>query len=109
MISRFLTRTAFAALTFVAALQASFAQSTALDDRLAAYAADDDGPMAPNRFGLNYRMGLNISVDFRKLGGLALSQPGPATGSAVNRTYDNGYNRVDSSTNAGGVTWFWGY
>src|ERR1051325_1934752 len=26
-----------------------------------------------NRLGLNYRMGLNISVDFRKLGGLALS------------------------------------
>src|SRR5580765_8982885 len=62
-----------------------------------------------NRIGLNYRMGLNISVDFHRLGGLALSDPGPAHGSAVNRHYDNGYNLVDSSTNAGGYTWFWGY
>jgi opacity protein-like surface antigen len=62
-----------------------------------------------NRIGLNYRMGLNISVDFHKLGGLALSDPGPARGSAVNRHYDNGYNLVDSSTNAGGYTWYWGY
>jgi opacity protein-like surface antigen len=62
-----------------------------------------------NRIGISYQMGLNISVDFRKFGGLALSQPGPAAGSAINRNYDNGYNRVDSSTNAGGVTWNWGY
>ena len=62
-----------------------------------------------NRIGINYRMGLNISVDFRHLGGLAGANAGPATGSAVNRNYDNGYNRVDSSTNAGGLTWNWGY
>src|SRR6266699_2001460 len=62
-----------------------------------------------NRIGINYRMGLNISVDFRKLGGLALSNPGPRTGSAVNRNYDDGYVLVDSSTNAGGYTWYWGY
>jgi hypothetical protein len=62
-----------------------------------------------NRFGVNYRMGLNISVDFRHLGGLNGANAGPAIGSAVNRNYDNGYNRVDSSTNAGGLTWNWGY
>ena len=62
-----------------------------------------------NRIGISYRMGLNISVDFKKFGGLALSDPGPASGSTVNRNYDNGYNRVDSSTNAGGLTWNWGY
>ncbi len=62
-----------------------------------------------NRFGLSYQMGLNIGVDFRKFGGLALSQPGPATGSTFNRNYDNGYNRIDSSTNAGGLTCNWGY
>src|SRR3954452_21283028 len=62
-----------------------------------------------NRIGLNYRMGLNMSVDFRHLGGLAGQNPGPQQGSAVNRNYDNGYNRVDSSTNAGGLTWNWGY
>jgi hypothetical protein len=55
-------------------------------------------------------MGLNISVDFKKLGGFpALTDPGPATGSQVNRNYDNGYNRVDSSGNTNNQTWFWGY
>jgi hypothetical protein len=54
-------------------------------------------------------MGVNISVDFRKLGGLQLSDPGPATGGQVNRNYDDGYNRLDSSGNAGNMTWNWGY
>jgi hypothetical protein len=70
----------------------------------------EEGP-APrlNRIGLSYAMGVNISVDFRKLGGLQLSQPGPVTGGAVNRNYDNGYNRVDVSGNANNFTWDWGY
>lgn len=62
-----------------------------------------------NRIGISYMMGVNISVDFRHLGGLQLSDPGPATGANVNRSYDNGYNRVDISGNAGGQTWYWGY
>ena len=68
-------------------------------------------PEKLNRIGLSYRMGMNITVDFRKLGGFPpLSDPGPATGSTFNRTYDNGsYNKVDISTNAGGMTWYWGY
>jgi hypothetical protein len=103
------TFTPTALLTLVVASQSSFGQSAASDERLTAFASDDQGPMTQNRLGLNYRMGLNITVDFRKLGGLALSDPGPAIGSTFNRNYDNGYNRVDSSTNAGGVTWYWGY
>ncbi len=66
----------------------------------------------PNKIGLFYRMGLNITVDFKKLGGLALSDPGPVAGSAVNRNYDDGYNRVDiTGNNHGGFigTWYWGY
>jgi len=66
-------------------------------------------PPMLNRIGISYLMGINISVDYRHLGGLQLSDPGPATGVAVNRYYDNGYNRVDISGNAGGQTWFWGY
>jgi hypothetical protein len=64
-----------------------------------------------NRLALSYRMGLNIRVDFKKLGGFApIGDPGPATGTAVDRTYDNGsYNKVDSSGNLGGQTWNWGY
>jgi hypothetical protein len=109
MTPRFLTPTALLAVVFAVVRQSAVGQSTATDQRLAAIVDDYQGPITQNRLGLNYRMGLNISVDFRKLGGLALSDPGPATGSTVNRNYDNGYNRVDSSTNAGGVTWYWGY
>jgi hypothetical protein len=66
-------------------------------------------PPTLNRIGVSYLMGVNISVDFRHLGGLQLSDPGPATGATVNRFYDNGYNRVDISGNSGGQTWYWGY
>ena len=72
-------------------------------------------PEPRNRIGLSYRMGLNITVDFRKLGGLApVSNPGAETGGAVDRTYDNGYNLVDITGNNHGpgfenTTWNWGY
>jgi hypothetical protein len=68
-------------------------------------------PERLNRISLSYRMGMNITVDFNKLGGFpALSDPGPATGSTFDRNYDNGsYNMVDSSGNLGGTTWYWGY
>ena len=64
-----------------------------------------------NKLSLSYQMGLNIRVDFKKLGGFApIGDPGPASGTAVDRTYDNGsYNKVDISGNAGGMTWNWGY
>ena len=63
-----------------------------------------------NRVSLSYRMGFNINVDFKKLGGFGNpNDPGPDTGSASDRSYDDGYNRVDSSGNAGGQTWYWGY
>lgn len=62
-----------------------------------------------NRFGVSYRMGFNISARFKNLGGFAAqSNPGPAT-NGVDHIYDDGYNRVDSSTNAANSTWFWGY
>jgi hypothetical protein len=63
-----------------------------------------------NRVGVSYRMGFNITADFRSSSGpSASSNPGPATGGAVERFYDDGYNRVDSSGNFGDTTWFWGY
>jgi hypothetical protein len=69
-------------------------------------------PETLNKIGLNYRMGLNITADFRKLGGLHLSDPGAKTGTAVNRTYDNGTNGVDIDNNVHGDftgTWYWGW
>ncbi len=62
------------------------------------------------RMGLSYRMNYNISTRFGNVGGFrARTNPGPATGSNVDRNYDNGFNRVDVSGNAGGQTWYWGY
>ena len=83
--------------------------------------APDVGPMPTleippaqtlNKIGLSYRMGMNITVDFKRLGGLALSDPGPPNGTHVNRNYDDGYNRVDATgNNHGGFvgTWNWRY
>jgi len=63
-----------------------------------------------NKINLSYRLGLNITVDFKKLGGFGNpNDPGPDTGSTENRNYDDGYNLVDISGNAGGQTWYWGY
>src|SRR5580692_989632 len=71
---------------------------------------NDDTDRPTQRFGLSYRAGFNITADFRNLGGFpASSSPGPATGGGIDRIYDDGYVRVDSSGNAGGQTWFWGY
>jgi hypothetical protein len=101
------------ALLFVSALQLRTAGaqsgSTNSTDRVPPIALEAAPPEFKNRIGISYRMGLNITVDFKKLGGLGLSNPGPANGGAVNRNYDNGYNRVDSSGNADNQTWYWGY
>lgn len=57
-----------------------------------------------NRFSLGARIGMNFDAKFQT----TRPQPGPPTG-GVDHTYDNGYVRVDSSGNAGDLTWNWGY
>src|SRR5206468_1050735 len=70
--------------------------------------ADQDGPL--NHIGLSYRPGFNMTARFKNLGGFhTMSNPGPATGGKTDRFYDDGYNRVDVSTNTLGLTYFWGY
>jgi hypothetical protein len=71
-------------------------------------------PIAKNRLSLSYRLGLNITADFRRLGGFSpATDPGPDSGATENRNYDNGYNRVDiSGNNHPGfpdTTWNWGF
>src|SRR5690349_2363534 len=62
-----------------------------------------------NRFGVSYRMGFNISARFKNLGGYtAGTNPGAAI-AGIDHNYDDGYNRVDSSTNSNNSTWNWGY
>ena len=64
-----------------------------------------------NRFGASFRPGFNIEASFSGLGGFARrTDPGPAnTSESVDRNYDDGYNRVDSSGNVGRLTGYWGY
>jgi hypothetical protein len=59
-----------------------------------------------NRFWGGGRALFNVKAEF---GHGAATDPGPAGQSGVDRTYDNGYVRVDDSGNAGGVTWNWGF
>lgn len=63
-----------------------------------------------NHVGLNFRVGLNIKARFNNIGAsISAAQPGPATGGGIDRTYDDGYVRVDASGNQGGLTWNWSY
>jgi hypothetical protein len=99
-------------LAFLVALNPGFraaAQTLPSEETVPTVKLEPVSPETKNRIGMSYLMGMNITVDFKRLGGLALSNPGSLIGSAVNRNYDNGYNRVDISTNAGGMTWYWGY
>ena len=63
----------------------------------------------PNWFSVGPQFGLNITARFNHLGNVNPAAPGPATGGGLNRTYDDGFVGVDSSGNAGGKTWNWGY
>lgn len=75
----------------------------------------EEKPISKNHLILSYRLGLNITADFRRLGGFpALTDPGPDSGATENRNYDNGYNRVDITGNNHqpgfpDTTWNWGF
>lgn len=53
---------------------------------------------------------LNSKVNFRQLGAhTSPALPGPSTGGAVDRTYDDGFNRLDALGNPDNTTTYWGY
>jgi hypothetical protein len=62
-------------------------------------------PDNPNRLSLGARLGFNFKADFRNS---APVNSGPLTPGATH-VYDDGYVLPDSSGNAGGLTWNWGY
>jgi hypothetical protein len=76
---------------------------------------EEPQPVNKNRFGLSYRMSFNMTAEFKNVGNVGRNprgagrDPGPAEGDAVDRFYDDGYNRVDISGNKDGLTWFWAY
>lgn len=80
---------------------------------IAGAAPPDDTPWKKNRISVSFKAVFNIDAEFVDPGTqFALSDPGPDTGSAEDRTYDNGYNLVDSTgNNHGGTigTWYWGF
>jgi hypothetical protein len=63
----------------------------------------------PNRFFLGPRFGMNFKADFHNNASYFNTvNPGLVAGGA-DHTYNDGYVLVDSSGNAGGLTWNWGY
>lgn len=64
-----------------------------------------------NRVRIGYRMGTNVSVGFKDLESISLHRRSTASGYRSGRSgeYQDGYVRTDSSGNAGGLTWNWGY
>jgi hypothetical protein len=62
-----------------------------------------------NRVSLSYRMGLNITADFKGLGGFAArTDPGANTLPGQSRQYDDGYVQPDIR-GLPNLTWNWGY
>jgi len=58
------------------------------------------------QFGLSTRLGL--TADFRNIGQWDSPNAVSGFGSVTNRTYDDGFNRVDFTGNIGGLTSHWG-
>ena len=79
----------------------------------ASLAADGDGDLASStnktRYTVRGRLGLNIKAKLTGIGSFPAATDIGGTGSALDHFYDDGYVRVDTSGNAGGQTWYWGY
>jgi hypothetical protein len=75
--------------------------------------AESESLWKRNRISVSFKAVFNIDAEFVDPGStFSLSDPGPDTGSVEERTYDNGFNRVDiTGNNHGGVigTWYWDY
>ncbi|MES2441058.1 MAG: hypothetical protein V4584_18490 [Verrucomicrobiota bacterium] len=64
---------------------------------------------SPWRFGAGYAPLVGLKTDFDGLGGFSSPFEQKPVGGTVDREYDDGFVRVDSSDNFGGETWNWGY
>lgn len=59
--------------------------------------------------GAGYSTMIGLKAEFSGLGGTPSSSGIPSSDPGTDRTYDDGFNRVDSTGNTGGITWNWGY
>lgn len=82
----------------------AIAGESLLDD-IATTSAKD----SPWRVGGGYSHLLGLKSEFRGLGRYNSPNIAQPLGSGINRDYDNGYVRIDSSNNEGGQTWNWSY
>jgi hypothetical protein len=64
---------------------------------------------SPWRVGAGYAQFLGLKTKFSGLGTFNNPNTLQPLGSGINRNYDNGYVRLDSSGNLGGQTWNWSY
>ncbi|HEV2691762.1 MAG TPA: hypothetical protein VG347_02590 [Verrucomicrobiae bacterium] len=69
----------------------------------------EDAPEHANWFSVGPTFGLRVDARFNHLGNVNSASPGPASGGGLDRTYNDGFVKVDSSGNSGGQTWNWGY
>lgn len=61
------------------------------------------------RVGAGYAQLLGLKTDLTGLGTFRSANTPQSLGGGIDRTYDNGYVRLDSSGNTGGLTWNWSY
>lgn len=68
-------------------------------------------PPAQSRWsvGIGYSTLTNVDVEFAGIGGWRSPNPVPPSTPGIDRRYDDGFNRLDSTGNGGGKTWNWGY
>lgn len=106
------------------AASAAFAQNaltpllSAPDGSVPPVALESNEDPSLNQIRMGMQLGFNMKASFKHIGSFpAASNPG-STNAFSNHTYDNGYNKVDSSTNShfNGVgnppiegTWNWGF
>ena len=83
---------------------------TVIDVRVTTRVLQKEPPEKLNRLGIAYRAGYNINASIK---GMAPFRSGfnleSSTARGLDRSYDDGFVKVDSSGNAGGLTWKWGY
>jgi hypothetical protein len=107
-------QSALAALTLLS-LGSPLTLASSIEEAAARTQIQPMGSTNLNRFGLSYRMGFNISAEFKHLGGYAPLSSSSApqnpnlTPNGQPYNYDNGYIYPDNAGGHAGFTYYYGY